>query len=560
MKPKFLLLALGSLIAGGSFAQDSWEQKKIFGGGNRHGTIHFSIGDKGYVGTGSDDITIKSDFWEFDPIANVWTQKADFGGGIRAYGTGFAIGNKGYAGTGIVASYDWRKDMWEYDPAANTWRQVADFAGGLRYTAVGFGIGSKGYMGTGNYRVSPSQNAIYYNDFWEFDPAIGDSGTWTPKANVPEQGRTNAVGICIGNKGYIGTGVYYYDTRKKDFWEYDPATDSWTGKADLPGIQRYGASGFAIGNKGYLAAGWYYTGQNDLWEFDPATNIWTQRESLPADFRHISASFAIGNKGYLGLGSNSIGALNDFWEYSPPCLPLAAGIADVYAVNPGGNANTIYIGYGPAALTLTASASGGYPMPGSSYSYKWSTGETTASLIVSPSAAGTYTYTVTITDDNGCAANTDKTVYVTDIRCGSKMDKVTICKIPPGNPANAQTICISKNAVANQLSNGSYLGSCSEETMQKTVVVKEPEMVSEEMQSISISPNPNNGIFNLEPVNLHVTDVKVYNQGGTLVMEQAINAAGKKSIPLKMKGMPAGVYYVLVICAEGNFTRKMMLE
>ncbi len=108
MKRKFLLLALGSLIGGGMLAQDSWERMANFAGGNRHATIHFSIGDKGYVGTGTDDITIKSDFWEFDPVTNVWTQKADFGGGIRAYGTGFAIGNKGYAGTGVVASYNWR--------------------------------------------------------------------------------------------------------------------------------------------------------------------------------------------------------------------------------------------------------------------------------------------------------------------------------------------------------------------------------------------------------------------------------------------------------------------
>ena len=190
--------------------------------------------------------------------------------------------------------------------------------------------------------------------------------------------------------------------------------------------------------------------------------------------------------------------------------------------------------------------------------YKWSTGETTASIVVSPAVVGMHHYSVTVTDDNGCTANASKTVYVVDLRCGN--NKVSICKVPPDNPANANTICISKNAVAVQLSSGSYLGNCVGEIVQKPVTAIVPEMVSEEEQSISISPNPNKGIFNLEPVNLSIIEVKIYNQGGMLVMEQAINSEGKKAIPIKMKGMPSGVYYVLIICKEGNFTRKMMLE
>jgi len=40
---------------------------------------------------------------------------------------------------------------------------------------------------------------------------------------------------------------------------------------------------------------------------------------------------------------------------------------------------------------------------------------------------------------------------------------VTICHIPPGNPANAHTITISVNALATHLAHGDYIGSC--ETM-----------------------------------------------------------------------------------------------
>ena len=43
---------------------------------------------------------IKKDFWEYDPAANAWTQKADFGGTARYCAVGFSIGSKGYIGTG----------------------------------------------------------------------------------------------------------------------------------------------------------------------------------------------------------------------------------------------------------------------------------------------------------------------------------------------------------------------------------------------------------------------------------------------------------------------------
>src|SRR6476660_6387769 len=78
-----------------------------------------------------------------------WTRKADFGGGIRSFTVAFSIGEKGYVGTGEDENFTVRKDFWEYDPAADTWTQKANFGGGPRYAAVGFGIGKKGYVGTG---------------------------------------------------------------------------------------------------------------------------------------------------------------------------------------------------------------------------------------------------------------------------------------------------------------------------------------------------------------------------------------------------------------------------
>ena len=118
MNYKFhLLLALGYLLIAQSLhAQgDTWIQKSDVGytASNgptaRYAAVAFSIGTKGYVGTGWDG-GLRKDFWEFDPVSNSWTQKADFGGTARSLAVGFSIGTKGYIGTGSDGTS--RKDFW----------------------------------------------------------------------------------------------------------------------------------------------------------------------------------------------------------------------------------------------------------------------------------------------------------------------------------------------------------------------------------------------------------------------------------------------------------------
>src|SRR5262245_61700382 len=91
-------------------AQYTWTQKANYPAAKMYGPSGFSIGSKGYVGTGLDDaIQLRKDFWEYDTLTNVWTQKADFGGGPRWGGSAFSIGNFGYLGLGTSAypSYVW---------------------------------------------------------------------------------------------------------------------------------------------------------------------------------------------------------------------------------------------------------------------------------------------------------------------------------------------------------------------------------------------------------------------------------------------------------------------
>src|SRR5436190_5359444 len=118
MKTKICIFAI--LLAAGlsnSHAQDTWTQKADFGGTARTNAVAFSIGSKGYIGTGFDaNFAFLKDFWEYDPATDSWTQKADFGGTARANAVAFSIGTKGYIGTGSEGSPPFLKDFWEYDP------------------------------------------------------------------------------------------------------------------------------------------------------------------------------------------------------------------------------------------------------------------------------------------------------------------------------------------------------------------------------------------------------------------------------------------------------------
>ncbi len=235
---------------------NTWTQKADYGGGKRMEATAFSTSTKGYVGTGfwvtsTNNIRYTKDFWEYNPKLNVWTRKADFGGGERDGAVGFSIGDKGYIGTG-----DFKKDFWEYDIVSDEWTQKTNFGGEKRTGAVAFAIGSKGYIGMGD--ASPA-NGIVFKDFWEYNPKLdlwtkkADFGAgeganhtgfvfdnkgyiqhgkdfqeydpiadkWTKRANFPLPYLSTQVGFAIGKNGYVGGGNNG-GTLTKDFWMYCP--------------------------------------------------------------------------------------------------------------------------------------------------------------------------------------------------------------------------------------------------------------------------------------------------------------------------------------------------
>lgn len=156
----------GSYVAEYNESTDQWTSKSDFPGESRESGVAFTIGNKGYFGTGFDDgdaVPFLNDFWEYDPSTDAWTQLADVPSTSRSSAVGFAIGNFGYVATGNNLSNTF-KDLKRYNPATDTWTALDDFPGGNITGAVAFEADGKGYVGTGSYL------ATYYQKFYELAP------------------------------------------------------------------------------------------------------------------------------------------------------------------------------------------------------------------------------------------------------------------------------------------------------------------------------------------------------------------------------------------------------
>ena len=337
---------------------NTWTQKHLIQD-MRRGAAAFTIGNKGYFGTGESGNTgnYMSDFFEYDPATDAWTQKANFLGGARTEAVGFSLNGFGYIGTGFTSNTGDQFDMWQYDPVTNTWVQAPSFGGTPRRGAACFVIGSSAYVGSG---YGASSGTKY--DLWEFN-----GGGWTQKANLggtPGWPRLNGIGFSIGTKGYFGLGQNGTSgSGLGDVWEYSPATNTWTQKNSFPG-GKYSAVSLTIGSKAYVIAGMSSSNSSitgAVWEYNPIADTWAQKTAM-APGRADAFGFAVGNMAYVGggfLGTTTTGT-GDFWQYEP------------------------------------------------SPTYAWSSGQTTHTIAANLSA----TYVVTVTSAAGCSATASQTVAI----------------------------------------------------------------------------------------------------------------------------------------------------
>lgn len=201
-------------------------------------------------------------------------------------------------------------------------------------------------------------------------------------------------------------------------------------------------------------------------------------------------------------------------------------------VNPGGEPNTIYLGFGPQSVTLTASA-------GTSYSWTPTTGLSCTDC-QSPTASptSTTTYTVSLQNQSGCLAEASMTINVVDIRCGSNPNKVLMCH----RCQDAHTICINESSVQSHLDHGDYLGDCL--PMPKAAADAKP--VLDRFTLVGTYPNPFKHSTTIVYDIAHdaMFRLTVFDALGRIVQtgEHAMQIAGRHTATFDAKNLPDGVY------------------
>ncbi|KDN55686.1 chondroitinase family polysaccharide lyase [Flavobacterium seoulense] len=224
---------------------------------------------------------------------------------------------------------------------------------------------------------------------------------------------------------------------------------------------------------------------------------------------------------------------------------ISANIPDVYAVNPGGNVNTIYLGYGPSSVTLSATATNGTPP----YNYSWSNGATTSSTIVNPSTPGIHNYSVTITDAMGCSFTTTKQITVIDVQCGN--GKVKICH-------NTNSLCISKNAVSSHIAHGCSLGSCENKTtLNNQKIINGKQQINEFIVTVAPTLSETEFKINVTGNAVETISVSVFDISGRRV--KFLEANPGKTITVG-NNLTKGIYLVEITQGKNKQTVKLIKQ
>jgi hypothetical protein len=220
------------------------------------------------------------------PMTGSFTEKALGNGGEEQ--SAFSANGIGYVGLGGGDTPQFgSSDFYSYDPTTDAWTKIADLPAQGRVEAVAFAIDGKGYVGGGNDGdpADFGNSRIPLSDFWQYDPV---TNSWVKKADLPVADAN--IGFAVGLKGYV--------LKDKKFWEYNSKKDQWKALPDAPV-----SSGltFTIGPNGYVLQGL------ELWEYNAIMGKWSKKMNAPGGAK---VAFSTSTKGYIQSGYY-------IYEYNP---------------------------------------------------------------------------------------------------------------------------------------------------------------------------------------------------------------------------------------------------
>ncbi|WP_460615617.1 PKD domain-containing protein [Hymenobacter seoulensis] len=223
----------------------------------------------------------------------------------------------------------------------------------------------------------------------------------------------------------------------------------------------------------------------------------------------------------------------------------------------GAQAQTVYLGYGAQRLQLTATG-------GVSYQWSPATALSNAALanpVFAPTKAGVYTYTVTATSETGCTATQQVTLTVLDVRCGNKLEKVSVCH-------GGKALCVDARDVVEHLNHGDQLGACvpaAKPTTASQSLATSPASPAADLV-FEASPNPfsQQALIHLRPAHSGAAVIQLYNSLGQLVhtyLNGPVVAGQQYEFRVEGQGLANGLYTArLVVDGKLHVLRLQLIK
>lgn len=222
----------------------------------------------------------------------------------------------------------------------------------------------------------------------------------------------------------------------------------------------------------------------------------------------------------------------------------------------GGDANTIYLGYGAQQLQLTATNA-------TPAQFSWSptvalSDSIIANPVFKPTKAGEYSYAAKATNVYGCTATTSVNLHVKDVRCGGWDQKVTLCYHGFG-------LCVSKLAVPILLYFGGELGICKTGNARVATNSDQSATLMDAEQKFMVYPVPDSNqitiAFSLNKPGKY--QVAIYNTQGRLVQVVGKGEATGNQLlkyPMNTSRLSTGVYFVKLVTATGVRVKQLIIQ
>lgn len=195
-------------------------------------------------------------------------------------------------------------------------RECASLPSGGRVSASVCVLDGKAYLFGGR-----DKNGNYLNEFWQYNP---QTNTWTDLGSNPLSPRVKCVCAAYAGALYIGLGfgqggVYEKESYLRDWWKYDPSTNTWTQLADYESRRTISPVPYICGERIYTIYGTDGCFSRDITYYDVPTDTW---HTEPEDWHRAKSVFggvgtAIQGRCFFGLGNNTHN-LNQWFEVYLP--------------------------------------------------------------------------------------------------------------------------------------------------------------------------------------------------------------------------------------------------